>query len=87
MRLSLTNYAVLLYGVCPSKLTRWAFEAIILFAGLGPDANVHLAALGILFTTHSLVFMVRLDVCMRLRGQALSCVHIGYWHCIIKQIL
>eukprot|EP00955_Chlamydomonas_euryale_P005135 54743-Chlamydomonas_euryale.AAC.2 len=35
----------------------WVFEAMILIAGAHGGAHVQLAATGILFSTHSLVFM------------------------------
>jgi Na+-driven multidrug efflux pump len=42
----------------PLIIHRRVFEAIILIAGLQADPGVGLASMGILFTTHSLVYMV-----------------------------
>ncbi|GFR48036.1 hypothetical protein Agub_g9868 [Astrephomene gubernaculifera] len=36
----------------------WTYEAVILIAGLLPDAHVQLGAMGLAFNTHGLLFMV-----------------------------
>ena len=58
------------------------FEAIILIAGLQPDADIQLAVMGILFSTHSLVFMVNGEGGIgRAYGDQLSSAH-GRHPCI-----
>ena len=58
------------------------FEAIILIAGLQPDADIQLAVMGILFSTHSLVFMVNGEGRIgRAYGDQLSSAH-GRHPCI-----
>ncbi|GAX79083.1 hypothetical protein CEUSTIGMA_g6523.t1 [Chlamydomonas eustigma] len=36
----------------------WVFEAVILIAGQGKDAEVQLSVMGILFSTHTVVYMI-----------------------------
>ncbi len=40
------------------RTKRRCFEVVILLAGMQPDADVVVGAMGILFTTHSLSYML-----------------------------
>ena len=70
---------ILITAILPSPLAcpcQRVFEAIILIAGLQPDADIQLAVMGILFSTHSLVFMVNGGRCTgRTYGYHLSSAH------------